>query len=127
MGLSAVDTLGSDEEEGVAAGDESIWDQKTMERVQDFAKLVDEVGTAREALNASLAAGKAGLIDDGFNKDALDAAIKYSKTPDDKRENFDLTYMYARKALGVPIQDDLFSHAMSQQVKVSKSKPADEE
>jgi hypothetical protein len=127
MGLEAVDTSGSDEEEGVQAGDESIWDQGTMTRVQDFAKLVDEVGTAREALNAKLAAGKTGLIDDGFNKDALDAAIKYAKTPEEKRENWDLSYMYARKALNVPIQDDLFTHAMSQQVKVTKSKPTDEE
>lgn len=126
MGLSAVDTTGSDEEDGVDAGAHSIWDQGTMKRVQEFAALVEEIGTSREALNAKLAAGKTGLIDDGFNKDALDAAIKYAKTPEEKRENFDLTYIYARQALSVPIQDDLFSAAMSQQVKVNKPK-ADEE
>mgnify|MGYP000371465377 CR=1 FL=1 len=57
------------------------------------------------------------MIDDGFNKNALEAAIKYAKTPEEKRENWDLTYIYCRKALGAPIQDDLFMAATQQQVK----------
>ena len=105
--------------------DESIWDGETLQRVRDFADLTADVKTSREALNAKLAAGKAGLVDDGFNKDALDAAIKYANTPEEKRENFDLTYMYSRKALGVPVQDDLFVAAMQHQVSVPK--PSKEE
>ena len=105
--------------------DESIWDEETLQRVRDFADLTADVKTSREALNAKLAAGKAGLVDDGFNKDALDAAIKYANTPEEKRENFDLTYMYSRKALGVPVQDDLFVAAMQQQVAVPKPSKED--
>lgn len=98
--------------------EDSIWDQGTLDEVKDFAKLVDEVADSRAALNAKLAAAKASLIDAGFNKDALRAAVSYAKTPEEKRENWDLTYLYCRKALNVPVQDDLFVAAMQHQVKV---------
>ena len=101
---------------------ESIWDEDTLERVKNFATLTEDIENSRAALNAKLAAGKAVLVDEGFNKDALDAAIKYAKTPEEKRENFDLTYMYCRKALGIPVQDDLFVAAMQHQVSVVKTK-----
>ena len=104
---------------------ESIWDKATMERVKEFAKLVEEIADSRSALNAKLAAGKTGLIDDGFNKDGLEAAIKYAQTPEEKRENWDLSFLYVRRALGHPCQDDLFTAAMQQQVKVSKPAQTD--
>ena len=97
---------------------ESVWDPGTMQAVKDYAALTDEIADSRAALNAKLAAGKTDLIDKGFNKHALAAAIKYSKTEEDKRENFDLTYLYCRKALGVPVQDDLFAAAVGEQVRV---------
>jgi len=95
----------------------SIWNAKTMDRVREFAQTYEDVKEGRDALNAKLAAGKTALIDEGFNKDALDAAMKYARTPETKRENFDLTYLYCRKALGVPVQDDLFSAAVQQHVR----------
>ena len=106
---------------------ESKWTDATQARVQEFAALVDEVKDSRAALNAKLAAGKTGLIDDGFNKDALEAAIKYAKTPEDKRENFDLTYLYCRKALGYQVQDDLFAAALQQEVKVFTAEKAEKD
>ncbi len=126
MANAAIDISGSQYQPGTeveeeATSDEySIWDADTLQRVRDFSETVSEVKSAREALNAQLAAAKTKLIDDGFNKDALEAAIKYARTEEDKRQNFDLTYLYCRKALGHPIQDDLFMAATQQQVKVAK-------
>ena len=125
MGQAAVN-LDDHRNSDQAETKESIWDKDTMKRVQVFAELVEEIAGSREALNAKLAAGKLGLIDDGFNKDALEAAIKYAKTPEEKRENFDLTYLYCRKALGAPVQDDLFSVAAQQQIKVAQTVKADD-
>jgi len=97
---------------------ESVWNTDTLKQVKDFADLTEEIKDSREALNARLAAGKTALIDAGFNKHALEAAIKYARTPEEKRENFDLSYLYCRRALGVPVQDDLFAAAVGEQVKV---------
>lgn len=98
----------------------SIWNQKTLDRVKDYATVVEDVGNSRAALNAKLAAARAVLIDAGLNKDALDAALKYAQTPEDKRENWDLTYLYCRNAYGAPVQDDLFVAALQEQVEASK-------
>ena len=100
---------------------ESIWSQQTRERVQEFAKLKGEVKKKRSALNATVQAGITGLIDDGFNKEALEAAIKYANTEESERENFDLTYLYCRDALGHPVQDDLFAAALQERVKVTRT------
>ncbi len=110
--------MGEPAENVTPISEDSIWDQETMKEVEDYAKLVDEIADTRAALNARLAAAKTSLVDAGFNRDALRAAVSYAKTPESKRENFDLTYLYCRKALGVPVQDDLFVAAMQQQVKV---------
>jgi hypothetical protein len=111
------------EQQGIDPGSvESIWNKETMDRVVTFSVLLDDIAVQREALNANKKAGITGLINDGFNQDALEMAIKYSKTPEAKRENFDLTYQFARKALGMPMQDDLFAAAMQEQVKVSTTK-----
>lgn len=98
----------------------SIWNEATLKRVRDYQFTVDEVDIKRAALNAQLAAERTKLIDDGFNKDALDAALKYAQTPEDKRENWDLTYIYCRNALGTPIQDDLFVTALQDEVETTK-------
>lgn len=116
-------TEGSEAEEG-RAEEQTIWDRNTMAKVTAFGDTMGEIKTAREKLNARKAAAVTELVDLGFNKDALDAALKYVNTAEEKRENFDLTYIYARQALGQPIQDDLFTAATQQQVRVSK--PAEE-
>lgn len=116
-------TEGSEAEDG-RAEEQTIWDRNTMAKVTAFGDTMGEIKTAREKLNARKAAAVTELVDLGFNKDALDAALKYVNTAEEKRENFDLTYIYARQALGQPIQDDLFTAATQQQVRVSK--PAEE-
>lgn len=118
-------TEGSEAQDGKAV-EQTIWDRNTMDKVKEFETTIAEIKTSREKLNARRAAAVTELIDLGFNKDALDAALKYVNTPEEKRENFDLTYIYARKAMGQPIQDDLFAAATQQQVRVAKSAPSEE-
>ena len=129
MGVQAVDMTGSEHSEGQPAGDgvESIWDNKTMSRIIEFADDVAKAKDERAAITARVAAKKTALIDMGFNKDAVEAAVKYARLEEDKRENFDLSYIFCRKALGTPIQDDLFAAAVQQQVTVTTRRKAEAE
>lgn len=110
------DTTGSEETEGQAA-EATVWDNDTLQKVSAFADKMDEIKKQRDQTNADKAAAVAELVSLGFNKEALKAALHYRDTPEDKRENFDLSYIYARKAFGQPIQDDLFTAALQQHVK----------
>jgi hypothetical protein len=83
------------------------FDKGLMSDIRDFAEIKASVKNGRDKLNAELAAALAALVDKGFNKDGLKAAVKYYETPEENRENFDLSNAFAREALGLPIQGDL--------------------
>lgn len=87
---------------------EHVWNTDTQNQVAKYAALVGDIAKKREALNTKLAAGKAGLVVIGFHKEALAAAISYAKTPEEDRHNWDESYIFGRKALGCPLQQDLF-------------------
>ena len=124
--VAAVDLSESESNDGKEVETQTIWDNNTLAKVTKFGDTMGEIQTARDALNTRKAAAVAELVDLGFNKDALVAAMKYVNTAEEKRENFDLTYIYARKAFGQPIQDDLFAAATRQQVEIAK-RPKQEE
>lgn len=124
-GLAAVDTTGSVADHGEPV-ETTIWDQATLSKVTAFAATMEEISAQRDEVNARKAAAIVELVNLGFNKDAIGAALKYHNTPEEKRANFDLSYIYARKAFGAPIQDDLFSAAMQQQVEVAKAAPVED-
>ncbi len=120
-----MDFSGSEEQDGTEVShseNESVWNKETLDKIIQFAEKRSQVKADRKALSDQLSAAKSTLIAMGFNGDAMEAAIKYSETEDDKRENFDLSYLVCRKALGHPVQDDLFVAAMREQVSVSKAK-----
>ena len=77
---------------------------------------LEVIDDERAELSARKAAIVANMVDKGLNKEAIKAAFKYFRTPEDKRERFDLSYQIARKALGCPVQDDLFVAAAQRQV-----------
>lgn len=104
---------------------EHVWNADTLTAVSSFAATVSEIAKKRQALNDEKAAAQSALVAIGFNKDALKAAISYAGTPEDERDSWDRTYIYARRALGCPIQEDLFVAAMGDSVTVSV--PADKE
>ena len=94
------------------------WDDDTLEQVEQHAATSADIKKKRKALNDELAASKSKLVAIGMNADALKAAISYANTPEDERGTWDQTYLFARKALGCPIQEDLFMAAMSGSVTV---------
>jgi len=84
-------------------------DEAFLQELRDAAAEMDSINDQRAELNAS----KKAIVERlqaqyGCNRQAMKAAIQYSKLPDDKRENFDLTYQVTRRALGAPMQADLF-------------------
>ena len=95
------------------------WNSDTLVKVTEFGVLTTDVKAQRKALNDSLAAGKSELVALGMDQDALAAAISYSKTPPEDQDKWDQTYIFARRALGVPIQEDLFVASMLDTVQVS--------
>lgn len=102
--------------------EESIWGEEALDAVKHFADKMDDIDNQRSQLNAEKAAEQLKLINMGFNNDALKAARAYKKLDDDKKDNFDLSYLFARRAMGNEMQNDLFHAAMKQQVKVHKAK-----
>jgi len=84
-------------------------DEAFLQELRDAATEMDSINDQRAELNAA----KKAIVERlqaqyGCNRHAMKAAIQYSKLPDDKRENFDLTYQVTRRALGAPVQADLF-------------------
>ena len=101
--------------------DESVhhtWNADTRSAVEAYGQTVAEVAAEREALSARLQAAKTDLVAKGFNRDALKAAISYANTAEKDRLNWDQSYIYARRALGCPIQEDMFVAAMQDEVVV---------
>lgn len=95
---------------------DSLYDQEFLNELVEAEKDLAEIDDERAELNARKGEITARLVNKGLNKDAVNAAIKYFRTEEDKRQNFDLSYAITRKALGVPIQDDLFVAAAQRAV-----------
>lgn len=112
------------EQEGAAPAGlgDSLYDEEFLQLIRDAHARLESIQDKRAELNADKAHIMAALIDKGLNKDAFKAARKYELTPEEKREGYDLSYQIARKALGVPVQDDLFVAAAEQQVKAHGKK-----
>lgn len=117
-----IDGAADDAEEMI----ESTWDGDTETELQKFGDLVDDVDKKRSALNNRIAAGKSTLVERGFPADAIAAALSYHRTPESKRHNWDMAYIFTRKALGCPIQGDMFDAAMGGIVTV-EHKPSKKE
>jgi len=100
--------------------EKTIWNEDTLKKVSAFRETFNDIKEQRQALSDELSAAKSALIALGFNKDGLEAAIKYSNLEEKDRGNWDLTFLYVRRATGHPLQDDLFEAATRQQVEVYK-------
>lgn len=96
-----------------------VWSKSQLEQIEAHGALVEDVNKSRKALNDRISASKSELVAIGFNKDALAAAHSYAQTPEKDRLNWDETYIFARRAYGCPIQEDLFMAAMKDDVTVT--------
>lgn len=87
---------------------QSSMDEKFLNKISTAHDKLQKIKTQREKLNSQKQEVISNLVDMGLDRHAVKAAINYAETPEDKRQLFDLTYAATRKALGVPLQDDLF-------------------
>ena len=86
----------------------SALDQKFLNKIAKAHDDLEQIKTQRDNLNTKKAEVITNLVDMGLDRKAVKAALAYVATPEDQRQLFDLSYAATRKALGVPIQDDLF-------------------
>lgn len=91
-------------------------DAEFMEKLRKASDELDDIAAQRSELNANSQAVFARFDRDGLNRHAIRAARAYMKLDPEKRENYDLSYQVMRKALGAPIQDDLFEAYARKQV-----------
>jgi len=84
-------------------------DEAFLQELRDAVLEMDKINDRRADLNAAKKAIVERLqAEYGCNRHAMKAAIQYCKLDEGKRENFDLTYQVTRRALGAPVQADLF-------------------
>lgn len=91
-------------------------DAEFMEKLRQASDELDDIAARRSELNANSQAVFARFDRDGLNRHAIRAARAYMKLDPEKRENYDLSYQVMRKALGAPVQDDLFEAYARKQV-----------
>ena len=98
------------------------FDPGFMQKLVDARDKLDDIASQRTSLNAASTAIFASLDTYGLNRNALRAAINYTKMDEEKRENYDLSYLISRKALGVPVQADLFEEKAKAEVRAFERK-----
>ena len=110
------------ESEAPVLDKDQLYDQEFLQGLAEAEQKLLAIDNQRAELNAGKAEIMAKLINFGLNKDAVKAAIKYFRTPEDKRQHFDLSYQVMRKALNCPMQDDLFVAAAQKAVNKHQGK-----
>lgn len=82
-----------------------VW-QREAENYHDVMNVIEK---DREGLNARATEARERLKSHGINVAAVNAARAYAKATEGKRAAFDTSYEVGRKAVGFPIQSDLFA------------------
>lgn len=132
------DTSGSHEVEAVMVdqGDSKVTplfkqeDPDFMDKLREGAEKIAVIQGKRKELNASIAEVMATFENDGLNRHAVKAAIKFVDMNETEQENYDLSYTVMRKALGQPVQGDLFEARVASELrekpkKIDRTKPCD--
>lgn len=92
-------------------------DDGFLQRLRDVKERVASKVAERKSLNDDIASEMASLQSDGLNPKAFKAACAYLDMSPEQRENYDLSYAVSRRALGEPLQDDLFVATAKQNLK----------
>lgn len=125
MALEKVEDIqgdGDDDQNNVDKLNQVQFDQEFLQKLVDARDKLEDITSQRASLNAASTAIFASLDTYGLNRNALRAAILYTKMDEDKRENYDLSYLISRKALGVPVQADLFEEKAKAEVRAFNRK-----
>jgi hypothetical protein len=98
-------------------------DEAFLQKLRDVSAELGDIGAKREELNAQKTALEQGLAADyGVNVRAMRAAIRYCELSDEQKIGWDLTNQVMRKALGQPVQMDLFEAQVTKAVKSAEAK-----
>ena len=81
-------------------------DNHELQSAVDEIKRIDE---ERLALNAEKQKVRKSLKAEGVNLKGFDLAVKMSKLDSEERQEMDNNYVEVRAAIGIPIQNDLFT------------------
>jgi hypothetical protein len=103
-------------------------DEGFLDKIREAVRQVEDIDEKRIELTASKTAIFAQLnADFAVNKDALRSAMRYVKLKDEAKVNYDLSYEVGRRALGDPVQFDLFDQQLERAVKEDQAKRAKDE
>jgi uncharacterized protein (UPF0335 family) len=94
-----------------------------MQRLRDGAEKIARIQGERKELSASIAEVMATFENEGLNRHAVKSAIKFTNMNETEQENYDLTYTIMRKALGKPVQGDLFEARVASELRDRAKKP----
>jgi len=76
------------------------------ERIRAMVALQEE----RSEITAKITELRQGMVADGMNRAAVNAAVAYYKASDEQKEGFDTSYEILREAIGQPVQPGLFGN-----------------
>lgn len=107
MTLEAVKTFS----EYIAEKSPPTFDQEFLDRITRAADQLEDIAAERNALNAKKNAVITNLETYGLDTKAVMDVFKFMQLDEGVRKNYDLSYAIARKAMGAPLQDDLFAAA----------------
>lgn len=115
------DTTGSQESAGVSTPEKpdvfKQEDPKFMDKLKAAGEKYDAIKGERKKLNASMEELMATFENDGLNRKAVKAAISYVSMNEKDQQNYDLSYTIMRKAMGQPVQGDLFEAKVASEMK----------
>lgn len=119
MALKTVEDIENEQREANSVDKltEVQFDQSFLQKLIDARAKLEDIANQRSSLNAASTAIFASLDVYGMNREALRAAIRYTKMDEDQRENYDLSYLISRKAMGHPVQADLFEEKAKAEVR----------
>lgn len=97
--------------------------EEFLEALREYDVAMDEAQEARAEINARVKAVEEKLVVTyGVNKLALRAARAYSKINEKRQERWDLTYQVTRRAIGAPVQMELFGAQVNETGKRANAK-----
>ncbi|WP_435310656.1 hypothetical protein [Primorskyibacter sedentarius] len=82
--------------------------QEKMNRISECFDRIEQLKDERKQTQAEIQAAREEIVALGIPKKAFDMALAYSKMDEEQRKGFDTAYTLVRKAIGLPVQAELF-------------------
>jgi len=93
------------------------FDGKMSELLINGRNALEEIKKKRAALSTEKAAIVANWSAKGLSPDAIEAAAAYCEKSDDAKQNYDISYQFAREVFGEPVQVDMFEESVKAEIR----------